>query len=211
RVKGGRERAGGGEKQREGDPRGRAEREPDERGGRCLPQRGGEFAPIVKDGHADRARRGYQIGLHQSLAHQQLGQQRDYHEGDQRREGLLHCSSSMAPSRIFISAASRGSTRSSLLRCKGRSRRRSSLIRPRRRASTTARLARNAASEIECVTKTTVIRRRSHSSRSWTSSRNLVISSRAANGSSRSRSRGSVTSARASDTRMRIPPDNCAG
>ena len=54
-------------------------------------------------------------------------------------------------------------------------------------------------------------RARCHSSRSCTSRRKRVISSSAANGSSSSSRRGSVTSARASDTRMRMPPESCAG
>ena len=61
---------------------------------------------------------------------------------------------------------------------------------PPRLVRTTARLARNAASEIEWVTKTTVIPRVCHNSRSWISRRKRVISSSAANGSSSSSRRG---------------------
>src|SRR4051812_21469063 len=151
-----------------------------------------------------------QVGAHEPLPHQELGGQGNNDQGKQRRQQRLP-HSSIAPSSSRISWPSLGSPRSSLLRRVGNSKRRSSLMAPPRLPSTTARLARKAASDTECVTKITVIPPRCHSSRSCTSRWKRVISSSAAKGSSSSSNRGSVTSARARDTLIRIPPDSSAG
>ena len=76
---------------------------------------------------------------------------------------------------------------------------------------TTTRVDRKTASEIECVTKTTVEPARSQIRSSSMLSRSRVISSSAPNGSSISSSGGSNASARAIATRIRMPPESCHG
>jgi hypothetical protein len=84
-------------------------------------------------------------------------------------------------------------------------------MRPGRRDITTARVERNTASEIECVTKTIVLPLACQIRRSSAFSRSRVISSSAPNGSSMSSSAGENESARAIETRCCIPPESCQG
>ena len=84
-------------------------------------------------------------------------------------------------------------------------------MRPGRGLITTTRVERNTASEIECVTKTTVERSCCQIESSSRFSRSRVISSSAPNGSSISSSAGSNESARAIETRCCIPPESCHG
>ena len=83
--------------------------------------------------------------------------------------------------------------------------------RPGRGLITTTRVERNTASEIECVTKTTVDASFCQIERSSRFRRSRVISSSAPNGSSISSSAGSKASARAIATRCCMPPESCHG
>ena len=74
-----------------------------------------------------------------------------------------------------------------------------------------ARVDRNTASEIECVTNTTVDCMRRQISSSSMLRRSRVISSSAPNGSSMSSSAGEKESARAIETRCCMPPESCQG
>src|SRR5438105_263338 len=106
----------------------------------------------------DRGRRRNQVAPHETLPDQELGRHCNKHQGNQRwQQRFFH--SSIAPNSNRISCPSLASPRSSLLRTAGNSNLRSSLIAPPRLPNTTARLAKNAASETECVTKITVIPR----------------------------------------------------
>ena len=84
-------------------------------------------------------------------------------------------------------------------------------IRPGRGLITITRVDRNTASEIECVTNTTVDCMRRQISSSSMFRRSRVISSRAPNGSSIRSSAGSNASARAIATRICMPPESCHG
>ena len=83
--------------------------------------------------------------------------------------------------------------------------------RPGRADMTTTRVERNTASEIECVTKTTVEPVSCQIRSSSLFNRSRVISSRAPNGSSISSRVGENESARAIETRCCIPPESCHG
>ena len=83
--------------------------------------------------------------------------------------------------------------------------------RPGRADITTTLVDRKTASEIECVTKTTVEPVSCQMRSSSVFSRSRVISSSAPNGSSMSRREGENESARAIETRCCIPPESCQG
>ena len=125
------------------------------------------------------------------------------------------CSSAPTPrssSRTSVtSSKKRVSSRVSFVRGCGRSTSTAPAMRPGRGLITITRVDRNTASEIECVTNTTVdcIRRQISSSSMLRRSR--VISSSAPNGSSIRSSAGSNASARAIATRICIPPESCQG
>ena len=109
------------------------------------------------------------------------------------------------------SSKKRGASRVSTPRGLGRSISTIPAIRPGRGLITTTRDERNTASEIECVTKTTVEARRSQIESSSRLRRSRVISSSAPNGSSINRSAGSNARARAIDARCCMPPESCQG
>ena len=109
------------------------------------------------------------------------------------------------------SSKKRGSSRVSSVRGCGRSTSTMPAIRPGRGLITTTRVERNTASEIECVTKTTVDACCCQIASSSMFRRSRVISSSAPNGSSISSSAGSKASARAIATRCCMPPESCHG
>ena len=76
---------------------------------------------------------------------------------------------------------------------------------------TTTFVERKTASEIECVTKTTVERSCCQIESSSRFRRSRVISSSAPNGSSISSSAGSNERARAIEARCCMPPESCHG
>ncbi len=85
------------------------------------------------------------------------------------------------------------------------------MTRPGRGDSTTTSSARNTASGMLCVTRTTVAPMRCQRSSSSASKRSRVNASSALNGSSSSRTCGSRASARAIAVRWRMPPDSWDG
>ena len=116
-----------------------------------------------------------------------------------------------ARARSVTCSKNRGSSRVSTLRGCSRSISTIPATRPGRGLMTTTRVERKTASEIECVTKTTVDSMRRQICSSSMFSRSRVISSSAPNGSSISRSGGSKASARAIATRICMPPESCHG
>ena len=109
------------------------------------------------------------------------------------------------------SSKNRGSSRVSTVRVAGRSMSTTPAMRPGRGLITTTRVERKTASEIECVTKTTVEASFCQIESSSRLRRSRVISSSAPNGSSISSSAGSNASARAIETRCCMPPESCHG
>src|SRR5829696_7908170 len=110
-----------------------------------------------------------------------------------------------------IRSAKKGSSLVSIVRGCGRLTWTTPTIRPGLADMTTTRVERNTASEIECVTKMTVLPLCSQIRSSSRFRRSRVISSRAPNGSSIRSSGGENESARAIETRCCIPPESCHG
>src|SRR5581483_5040264 len=212
------------------DPETGADREAPERLLERVPAGRPERVALRPEHADDLARLRQQELLHVQRAREPFPRSDDDDEDDERRQPLAElaqhpphssaasssgsrCSPRLrSSSRTRVtSSKNRGESRVSTVRGVGRSIGMTSTIRPGRGLITTTRVDRKTASEIECVTKTTVLPVCSQIESSSRLSRSRVISSSAPNGSSISRRAGWNASARAMATRCCMPPESCHG